>query len=147
LESSSSDWKGAGVHERGTECKNPGGAAMKKKEIEFFRNNLKLHLEELTKKSDATNAGLLNSSDRLTDRLDRTTFDLDRDLRIRILNRESKLIFKIKKALNKIEEQLFGICEFCGEEIDIERLKLRPVADFCISCKINQEKAEKLSGA
>jgi DnaK suppressor protein len=120
---------------------------MKKKELEFFRKNLKLYLEELTRKSDATISGLLSSSDRLTDRLDRTTFDLDRDLRIRMLNRESKLIFKIKKALNKIEEQLFGICEFCGEEIDIERLKLRPGADLCISCKVNQEKAEKLAGA
>lgn len=120
---------------------------MKKKELEFFRKNLKLHLEELTKKSDATIAGLLSSSDRPSDRLDRTSFDLDRDLRIRMLNRENKLIFKIKKALKKIEEQLFGICEFCGEEIDIERLKFRPVADLCIGCKIIQEKAEKLSGA
>jgi len=119
---------------------------MKRKELEFFQKSLKLHLEELTKKSDAAIAGLLSSSDRLTDRLDSTSFDLDRDLRIRMLNRESKLIFKIKKALEKIEEQIFGICEFCGEEIDIKRLKLRPVADLCIGCKVNQEKVEKLAG-
>ncbi|RPI71283.1 MAG: RNA polymerase-binding protein DksA [Geobacteraceae bacterium] len=123
-----------------------GGAIMKRKELEFFQKSLKLHLEELTKKSDAAIAGLLSSSDRLTDRLDSTSFDLDRDLRIRMLNRESKLIFKIKKALEKIEEQIFGICEFCGEEIDIKRLKLRPVADLCIGCKVNQEKVEKLAG-
>jgi RNA polymerase-binding transcription factor DksA len=39
----------------------------------------------------------------------------------------------------------FQICEVCGEEIDIERLKLRPVTELCIGCKIYQEKLEKLA--
>ena len=55
------------------------------------------------------------------------------------------IIVKIKKALEKIEDQSFGICEVCGEEIDIERLKLRPVTELCIGCKIHQEKLEKLT--
>lgn len=52
---------------------------------------------------------------------------------------------KIEKALRKIEDQSFGICEICGEEIDIERLKSRPVTELCIGCKTHQERLEKLS--
>jgi hypothetical protein len=52
---------------------------------------------------------------------------------------------KIKKTLQKIEDQTFGICEVCGEEIDMERLKLRPVTGLCIDYKSHQEKLEKLN--
>ena len=44
---------------------------MKKKELEFFRKMLKQQLEELTQRSDATIAGLLNSTVNSADPLDR----------------------------------------------------------------------------
>jgi DnaK suppressor protein len=47
--------------------------------------------------------------------------------------------------LRKIEDHTFGICEVCGQKIDIERLKSRPVTELCISCKTRQEKLEKLA--
>ena len=118
---------------------------MKKKELEFFRKMLKQQLEELTQRSDATIAGLLDSTVNSADPLDRTSLELERDFTLRMLDRENKLIIKIKKALGKIEDQTFGICEVCGEGIDIERLRLRPVTELCIGCKIHQEKLEKLT--
>jgi len=39
----------------------------------------------------------------------------------------------------------FGICEECGEEIDIERLNIRPVTTFCIRCKETLEAQENKS--
>ncbi len=118
---------------------------MKKRERGFFRKILKQQLEELTKKSDATIARLLNSTVDSADPLDRTSLQLERDLTLHMLDRENKLILKIKKTLQKIEDQTFGICEDCGEEIDIERLKSRPVTELCIGCKTHQEKLEKLN--
>ena len=118
---------------------------MKKKELEFFRKILKQQLEELTQRSDATIAGLLNSTVSSADPLDRTSLELERDFTLRMLDRENKLIMKIKKTLRKIEDQSFGICEVCGEEIDIERLKSRPVTALCIGCKTHQERIEKLT--
>jgi DnaK suppressor protein len=118
---------------------------MKKRELEFFRKLLREQLRELTEKSDATIAGLLNSTVASADPLDRTSLELERDFTLRLLDRESKLILKIKKALEKIEDQTFGICEICGEEIQIERLKLRPVTELCIACKTHQERLEKLT--
>jgi DnaK suppressor protein len=122
-----------------------GGAAMKKKDLQFFRALLKKQLKELTRKSDATISGLLNSTVGSADPLDRTSLELERDFTLRLLDRENRLIVKIKKALEKIEDQTFGICEICGEEIDIERLKSRPVTELCIGCKTHQERLEKLT--
>lgn len=118
---------------------------MKKRELEFFRKMLKRQLEELTQKSDVVIAGLLNSTVNSADPLDRTSLELERDFTLRMMDRENKLIVKIKKALEKIQDQTFGICEVCGEKIDIERLKLRPVTELCIGCKTHQERLERLT--
>ena len=78
------------------------------------------------------------------DPIDRASLESDRNFLLRIRDRERKLIVKIKKALERIEEGTFGICERCGEEISEERLKVRPVTTFCIDCKEEQENEEKL---
>lgn len=118
---------------------------MRKRELESFRRTLEQQLEELVQKSDATIASLLVSTVRSADPMDRTSLELERDYTIRILDRENQLIVKIKKALKKIDDQDFGICEICGEDIDIKRLKLRPVTELCIDCKIKQERLERVT--
>ncbi|MFA0698803.1 TraR/DksA C4-type zinc finger protein, partial [Vibrio sp. 10N.222.49.C9] len=54
-----------------------------------------------------------------------------------------RLIKKIEKTLNKIEEDEFGFCDSCGVEIGIRRLEARPTADLCIDCKTLAELKEK----
>lgn len=61
----------------------------------------------------------------------------------RLRERERQLIQKIDSALAKIEEGEYGICRVCGEDIGINRLKARPVADMCIDCKSQQERLER----
>ncbi len=46
---------------------------------------------------------------------------------------------KIKRALAKIEEGSFGICEGCGEDIDPSRLEVLPFTEHCISCAEKKE--------
>lgn len=48
----------------------------------------------------------------------------------------------INKALKKIEENKYGRCESCGQEIPFGRLEIRPQALLCISCKSKKEKGE-----
>lgn len=120
---------------------------MRKNDLERFRRVLNRQLEELNRKSDDALAGLLNSAIHSADPLDRVSEQLEREFALRMLDRENKLIRKIKKALQKIEDQSFGICEGCGDEIDMERLKLRPVTELCIGCKTRQERLEKLTCA
>lgn len=42
---------------------------------------------------------------------------------------------EIAISLAKIKQEKFGNCELCGGEIDLERLKIKPHARFCINCR------------
>ncbi|MEW6067509.1 MAG: TraR/DksA C4-type zinc finger protein [Nitrospirota bacterium] len=75
---------------------------------------------------------------------DQASAEIDRTFMLRLKGREQKLLIKIEGALDRIEDGTFGICEKCGEEIDIKRLEARPVTTMCIQCKTLQEEEEKL---
>jgi DnaK suppressor protein len=103
-------------------------------------------LEELLSQADETVTGMTAQKENFPDPTDRASLESDRNFMLRIRDREAKLIKKIKKALERIESGSFGICETCGEEISIERLKARPVTAQCIECKTKEEALEKSLG-
>ena len=103
-------------------------------------------MESLLDHADDTVEGLLDSRENLPDPLDRASAESDRAWTLRIRDRESMLIKKIKNSLEAIESKEYGICEDCGEDIPVNRLKARPVTSFCIPCKTKRESAEKLAG-
>jgi DnaK suppressor protein len=119
---------------------------MEDKDIEYFREVLTNQLEELLSRSDNTVSDMTAPKENLPDPTDRASFESDRDLTLRIRDRESKLIKKIKLALDRIEDNTFGVCEKCGEDISIARLKARPVTTQCIDCKTKDEAAERARG-
>ena len=118
---------------------------MEEKDLEFFQNLLIQWMQELLDHADQTVEGLLDSQENLADPLDRATVEVDRIRTLRIRDRESKLIKKIRQSLEDIKNGEYGICEDCGEDISIERLKARPVTSFCIRCKTKRESLEKLT--
>lgn len=77
---------------------------------------------------------------------DQASAEIDRNFMLRLRGREQKLLKKIEAAIEKIDNGTFGICEVCGQEIDIKRLEARPVTTMCIECKTEQEEEEKLRG-
>lgn len=119
---------------------------MKKKDVEFFKDLLESRLQELLSQADDTVSGMTAPKENFPDPTDRASLESDRNFMLRIRDRESKLIKKIKKALERIENNTFGICETCGEEISIKRLKARPVTTQCIDCKTKEEAFEKALG-
>ena len=119
---------------------------MKDTDLEFFKHLLTQWMEALLDHADDTVEGLLDSRENFADPMDRASAESDRSWALRIRDRESMLIKKIRKSLEDIETGEYGICEDCGEEISIERLKARPVTSFCIRCKTNRETLEKLTG-
>ena len=119
---------------------------MDEKYLEFFKNYLTQWLKELLEHADDTVEGLLDSEPNLADPLDRASFESNRITTLRIRDRESMLINKIRKSLEDIENGDYGICEDCGEEIAIERLKARPVTSYCVGCKTKRESLERLTG-
>lgn len=72
--------------------------------------------------------------------------ETDRNFMLRIRDRELKLIKKIKKALDRIDNGTFGVCESCGDPIGEKRLNARPVTTQCIDCKEAEEATERALG-
>jgi DnaK suppressor protein len=122
------------------------GRIMNQETIDYFRDYLTQRLQELLNRADNTVTGMTNQKETFPDPTDRASLESDRNFMLRIRDRENKLIKKIRKALDRIEDGSFGICESCGEDISMERLKARPVTTLCIECKTKQEAMEKALG-
>jgi len=82
------------------------------------------------------------SKPRAGDFADIASQESNRALKLRLRDREQKLLAKIDESLAKIEKGVYGICERCGGDISVERLQARPVATLCIDCKQDQESNE-----
>ncbi len=119
---------------------------MQNEDMEFFRQLLTDRLGELLSHADNTVTGMTKPKENFADPTDRASHEADRSFELRIRDREHKLIKKIRGALERIENQTFGICETCGEDISIQRLKARPVTTQCIDCKTREEDMEKALG-
>ena len=119
---------------------------MEENNLDFFKDLLTRWLDELLKHADDTVEGMLETESYLPDPLDKASYESNRGTALRIRDRESMLIHKIRNSLEDIENGEYGICEECGRDIAIKRLKARPVARRCIRCKTNQENLEKIMG-
>ena len=102
---------------------------MEETQLEYFRRILTAWLEELQDSAYSTVEGLLNVDSFSADYLDRASFESDRSTALRIRDRESMLINKIRRSLEDLDNGEYGLCEDCGREIAIERLKARPIAN------------------
>jgi DnaK suppressor protein len=66
------------------------------------------------------------------------TFERERDLSL--VNNLRDLIDRIDKALAKIDEGTYGLCDRCGKPIEKLRLKALPYANLCIKDKQAEER-------
>jgi DnaK suppressor protein len=119
---------------------------LKKEDLEYFQGILQKQLDELIRGAGRTVDEMTDDETRSTfpDPTDRASMESNRNFELRIRDRERKLISKIRKALEKVEDGTFGFCEVCGEPIEFKRLEARPVTTHCIECKTSAEEEEKL---
>ncbi len=119
---------------------------LKKEDLEYFQGILQKQLDELVKGAGKTVDEMTDAerTSAFPDPTDRASLEDARNFELRIRDRERKLINKIKKALEKIEDGSFGFCEICGEPIEFKRLEARPVTTHCIECKTSEEEQEKI---
>ena len=110
---------------------------------EHYKSLLNEQLKELMEEAAKTVNDLTVTDGEFPDPTDRASWESDRNFLLRIRERERKLITKITEALERIEDETFGICERCGEAISEKRLEARPVTTLCIKCKQEQEDLEK----
>jgi DnaK suppressor protein len=73
---------------------------------------------------------------------DQASSERDRELGLLLGDREREKLRNIDEALLKFEEGEYGICEECGDDIPLGRLKVMPFARYCVRCKSDIEKMQ-----
>ncbi|MCZ2157241.1 MAG: TraR/DksA family transcriptional regulator [Bryobacterales bacterium] len=76
------------------------------------------------------------------DALDEVQRAAERELAIRNLDRESRLLREVRAALKRINDGSYGICVYTGEEISMKRLEAVPWTAFCIEAQEMFDKNE-----
>lgn len=113
------------------------------KNKQHFKNWLSQRLNESLEKAQDTLIDIRDLKDKLSNHVDEASHASAMGFALRIRDREAKLTKKIRDALEKLEDGTFGICEECGGQIPLKRLKARPVTTLCIECKEEQEAEER----
>lgn len=121
----------------------PGEEYMCEQQREHFKNILSAWRHQLREEVDRTVVHMKDEASNFPDPVDRAAQEEEFSLELRARDRERKLIKKIEKTLQLIENDEFGFCSTCGIEIGIRRLEARPTADLCIDCKTLAEIKEK----
>ncbi len=63
--------------------------------------------------------------------------------RLALEKQAGDLLADVEHALRKFEERTYGLCDMCGQSIDLARLEALPQANLCLSCKSQQSKNAK----
>lgn len=116
---------------------------MNDSQLEFFREYLMQQKQEAIEHIRSAQ-DQLNDRPELNDDADRAQYEEESRIALRIIDRESKLLPKFDKALARIRNSEFGFCLESGEEIGIQRLLLRPTAEYCADIKAVHESKERL---
>jgi DnaK suppressor protein len=97
-------------------------------------------LKEINKTLKSTSE--LPSGEPSGDIYDQASSERDRELGLLLNDREREKLRNIDEALLRIEEGEYGICEECGCDIPLGRLKVMPFAHYCVRCKEDIEKMQ-----
>ncbi len=117
---------------------------MEAKQLKHFKKILTEELDRLLVQAEVGKAELASEPNQEIESLDRIVTHSNQALKLRIRSRESRLIKKVRKALDRIEDGTYGECEACGGDISLKRLEARPVTTKCIECKEHEEQLEAL---
>lgn len=105
---------------------------MRKRELEGFRETLLDQKAQIVAHVRQLLDGEVHvDSDAFPDKIDTAVSESSLWLTGQMREREFGLFKKIEKSLEKIKCGDFGECEDCGEAIGLERLRARPMAEFC----------------
>jgi len=119
---------------------------MDPQKLDYFKEILIEKMNQILGTAEQTMNQMSQGDGTFPDPIDRAMSESNRSIELRTRDRERKLLQKILKAIQKIKDGSYGICEECGEEISESRLRVRPEATLCIKCKEEQEKVEKQFG-
>tara|TARA_B100000700_G_scaffold123926_1_gene138816 strand:+ start:252 stop:668 length:417 start_codon:yes stop_codon:yes gene_type:complete len=115
------------------------------KHLVYFKQKLIEWKKDLKKSNnEAIIQASMDDNSASADIVDQASSYTEKNVEMRAINRQIKLIAKIDGALKKIQDGTYGYCAETGEPIGIKRLIARPVATLCIAAQEKHEKNEKV---
>jgi DnaK suppressor protein len=115
---------------------------MQPEKLAHFKQILLSQLQGHTDHVRADQAAALElSDDGVKDTVDMSLMDVNKELALRLGERESQMIADIDQALLRIQEGSYGVCARCGKLIDERRLEAVPTARYDAACQALIENA------
>ncbi len=117
---------------------------MQKSELEYFKSILLVRKEQIQKNLFGVKEEIVElQHQELNDEGDHAAASSDSLVENAIISQQQKELEEIDRALTKIENGEYGICEMCEDPIGFQRLKVKPHAVYCIDCREIVEKSNK----
>ena len=118
---------------------------MCEKHMVFFRMRLTEWKKDLVKaNNEALYNGSMDDNSISADIVDQASSYTDKNVEMKAINRQIKLISEIDKALLRIKDDTYGFCLDTAEPIGLKRMMARPVAKYTIVAQEKHEKNEKV---
>ncbi len=108
----------------------------RREELEAERAQLLEQVVELDAEADVNNWREGGFDD---DPADAGSASFERETAQSLSNHARRILTQIDDALRRIDNGTYGVCERCGESIELERLEAVPYATLCIACKRREE--------
>jgi len=115
-----------------------------KHKIYFKKKLTEWKTEIIRTNNEALYNSSLDDNSVSADVVDQASSYTDKNVELKAINRQIKLISKIDQALQRIKGGTYGFCAETAEPIGLKRLMARPIAELCIAAQEKHEKEEKI---
>lgn len=116
--------------------------ALSSKQIEELKKTILEKINTIQNHFYSETSKLDINSEEEKDEVDQANGDNEREQLLKLHKRESIYLRELNQALEKIENNEYGFCEECGEDIKFARLRARPSALMCVSCQDDYERTQ-----
>jgi DnaK suppressor protein len=118
---------------------------MKPEEIKKLQDLLFDEKTKLMNKAQEFKSLHLKNHESGQDEAEISSNDINMNLAIELQERDRLALIRIEKALQKIENGSYGVCESCGADVGLKRLFIQPLARLCIDCMMEQEAESRMT--
>ena len=114
------------------------------KHLAYFKQKLMDWKKDLKRtNNEAIFNASMDDNSASADIVDQASSYTEKNVEMRAINRQIKLISKIDGALKKIQDGTYGFCEETAEPIGLKRLMARPIADLSLEAQERHERLER----
>jgi DnaK suppressor protein len=108
---------------------------MSKEKNMYIRHVMVQKMRSLRESADNTIAKLKNAEGKFADPIDQAAAETSKAVEINCRDKEWHLLLDIKETILRIDRELYGICDHCGQTISPKRLMAEPMSKLCVICQ------------